>query len=176
MQRDWEPEGVIDCWTLVDGGWVLVANKTGATRLGFAVLLKFFELEGRFPRHASELPRAAVGYVAGQVKVGAEASARYRWTGRTIEYHRAQIRKALGFREPTLVTTTNSPGGWHRRRPRRRPRSSSACRGAARPSSAGQPERTWSRTTSIRAGGRRGCGRGRSRPCLDRRNGREALA
>jgi hypothetical protein len=26
--------------------------------------LKFFELEGRFPRHAGELPPAAVSYVA----------------------------------------------------------------------------------------------------------------
>jgi hypothetical protein len=28
--------------------------------------------------------------------------ASYAWSGRTIEYHRAQIRAALGFREPTL--------------------------------------------------------------------------
>lgn len=34
----------------------LVANKSGATRLGFALLLKFFELEARFPRDVSELP------------------------------------------------------------------------------------------------------------------------
>ena len=34
-------------WTLVDGDWDLVANKRGATRLGFSLLLKFFELECR---------------------------------------------------------------------------------------------------------------------------------
>ncbi|GAA3466566.1 hypothetical protein [Nonomuraea roseola] len=43
-----------------DGDWELVGNKTGATRLGFGLLLKFFEKEGRFPRHAGEVPRAAV--------------------------------------------------------------------------------------------------------------------
>jgi hypothetical protein len=32
-------------------------------------LLKFFEQEGRFPRHSGEVPKAAVDYVAGQVKV-----------------------------------------------------------------------------------------------------------
>jgi hypothetical protein len=30
--------------------WRLVGNKTGSTRLGFALLLKFFEIEARFPR------------------------------------------------------------------------------------------------------------------------------
>jgi hypothetical protein len=33
-----------------------LANKTGATRLGFAVLLKFFETDGRFPMDAAEVP------------------------------------------------------------------------------------------------------------------------
>ena len=101
MRREWQPEELIDCWTLVDRDWELVANKTGATRLGFALLLKFFELEGRFPAHAAELPPAAVEYVAGPVKVAASELGQYEWSGRTIKYHRAQIREASGFREPT---------------------------------------------------------------------------
>jgi Domain of unknown function (DUF4158) len=111
VRREWEPEELIDCWTLVDDDWGLVANKSGATRLGFAVLLKFFELEGRFPRHAGEVPRPALGYVAAQVKVTAAAFADYEWTGRTIEYHRAQIRQALGFHEAT-VGDEDKLGGW----------------------------------------------------------------
>ena len=35
------------------------------------------------------------------MKVAAERLAQYEWSGRTIEYHRAQIREASGFREPT---------------------------------------------------------------------------
>ena len=101
MRREWQPEELIACWTLVDRDWELVANKSGATRLGFALLLKFFELEGRFPVHAGELPAAAVDYVAGQVKVAASELGEYQWLGRTIEYHRARIREASGFREPT---------------------------------------------------------------------------
>jgi hypothetical protein len=100
-RREWRPEELVACWTLVEDDWRLVGNKTGATRLGFGLLLKFFELEARFPRHAGELPKPAVDYVAGQVKVDPAALARYAWTGRTIEYHRAQIRRALGFREAT---------------------------------------------------------------------------
>lgn len=40
-------------------------------------------------------------YVAEQVKVDATTLVAYRWSGRTIEYHRAQIRDAFGFREFT---------------------------------------------------------------------------
>ncbi|GIH51113.1 protein of unknown function [Microbispora rosea] len=101
MRRDWEPEELIAAWTLLEGDWELVGNKRGATRLGFGVLLKFFELEGRFPRHSGEVPKAAVDYVAGQVKVDPALFTEYRWSGSTIEYHRAQVREALEFREST---------------------------------------------------------------------------
>ncbi|MEV4113148.1 DUF4158 domain-containing protein [Nonomuraea sp. NPDC049695] len=76
-------------------------EQDGSDRLGFSLLLKFFELEGRFPRHAGEVPKAAVDCLAGQVKVEPELFGEYRWSGSTIEYHRAQVREALGFREST---------------------------------------------------------------------------
>ncbi len=69
--------------------------------MGFALLLKFFELDARFPRDASELPPAAVQYVAEQVAIDPDELGRYDWAGRSIKYHRAQIRDALGFREAT---------------------------------------------------------------------------
>ena len=102
MRREWELEDLIDCWTLDEEDAKLLANKSGATRLGFALALKFFELEARFPRHAGELPSAAVKFVAGQLKIDPALFAWYAWSGRTAEYHRAQIRAALGFREPTV--------------------------------------------------------------------------
>ena len=69
VRREWEPEDLIACWTLLDGNRPLVANKRGTTRLGFALMLKLFELEVCFPRHAGEIPPAAVDYVSSQVKV-----------------------------------------------------------------------------------------------------------
>lgn len=101
MRREWDPEDLIACWTLIDADWTLVGNKTGSTRLGFAASLKFFELEARFPHHDVEIPPAAAEYVASQVKVEPEMLAGYRFSGRTFEYHRAQIRHAFGFREAT---------------------------------------------------------------------------
>ena len=60
MERVWEPERLISCWTLDEADWRLLANKSGGTRLGFVVMLKFFELEGRFPADAAEVPAAAL--------------------------------------------------------------------------------------------------------------------
>jgi hypothetical protein len=97
VSGEWSTEDLIASWTLVGEDWNLVGNKTGATRLGFSLVLKFFEIEARFPRDASEFPAAAVTYVAEQVKVDPGELAAYRFSGRTIEYHRAQIRDVFGF-------------------------------------------------------------------------------
>jgi hypothetical protein len=74
----------------------------GPTRLGFAVLPKFFQYAARFPFSMQEVPTTAVAYIAGQVGVPAEEFSRYDWEGRAVKYHRAQIRTFLGFREPTV--------------------------------------------------------------------------
>lgn len=103
MRQEWSPEELLANWTLVDGDWDLVANKSGATRLGFSLLLKFFELEGRFPDVLEEVPPTAVEYVAGLVKVPATDFAKCTLVGRTAEYHRKQIREALGFRPSTVA-------------------------------------------------------------------------
>jgi len=101
VQQEWAAEELIESWTLVGADWDLVANKSGATRLGFAVLLKFYEIEARFPRDASEVPGAAVVYLAGLVGVNAAEFDRYSWSSRSSEYHRAQIRDAFGTRPAT---------------------------------------------------------------------------
>ncbi len=101
MLAEWEPNELIDAWTLTGGDWDLIANKAGVTRLGFAVMLKFYEMEGRFPAYREEVPRAAVDYLGSLVKVEPALFARYSWRGRTIEYHRAQIRRAYVTWPPT---------------------------------------------------------------------------
>ncbi|WP_405985697.1 Tn3 family transposase [Streptomyces sp. NBC_00872] len=101
MRQDWEPEDLIEVWTLLEDDMKRVRNKSGTTRLGFALLLKFFEVEARFPESAKEVPAAAVEYVAQQVKVPAEAWADYNWESKAIQRHRVEIRAASGFRANT---------------------------------------------------------------------------
>jgi hypothetical protein len=94
-----EVDELVEHWTVLEDEQQLVAGKRGATRLGFALLLKFYTQSGRFPRGRAELPQEAVDFVARQMKVAAGDLGFYEWSGSTIEYHRSQIRQHLGFRE-----------------------------------------------------------------------------
>lgn len=94
---------LVEHWTLLKDEQAIVSGKRGATRLGFVVLLKFYTQFGRFPRNRTELPGQAVEFVARQVQVPASELESYDWTGRTVEYHRAQIREHLGFRECSVA-------------------------------------------------------------------------
>jgi hypothetical protein len=66
MKRQWTHDELPEHWTLLPDELKLLANKTGATRLGFSLLLKAFALQGRFPRHIHELPGAVIVDVAGR--------------------------------------------------------------------------------------------------------------
>jgi uncharacterized membrane protein len=63
MKRQWENEELIEHWMLTAWDLAQVGNKTGATRLGFAVLLKFFQREARFPAFKNEVPGAVITFV-----------------------------------------------------------------------------------------------------------------
>ena len=102
MKRQWTADELAEHWTLYPREVDLLANKRGATRLGFALLLKYFQYEGRFPPHKGDIPPAAIVFLARQLALPPERYAQYDWTGRTIAFHRTQIRHALGFREATV--------------------------------------------------------------------------
>lgn len=75
------------------------------------MLLKFSTQYGRFPRGRFELSGEAVEFVARRVQAPASELGTYEWSGRTVEYHRAQIRGHLGFRECS-VADADKPTGW----------------------------------------------------------------
>src|SRR5258708_6465048 len=101
MKRIWDIEELIEHFTLVPPELEMLGNKTGATRLGFALLLKCFQLEGRFPIARHEIPRSVVDYVAHQLKLDVALFSEYDWEGRTITNHRTQIREHFEFRDAT---------------------------------------------------------------------------
>jgi hypothetical protein len=94
---------LVERWTVMEDDQKLIAGKRGPTRLGFALLLKFFTQYGRFPEGRSELPGEAVQWVARQVKVPASDLGFYEWSGSSPKYHRAQIRRHFGFRECSVA-------------------------------------------------------------------------
>jgi hypothetical protein len=97
--QHWTIDDLIDHWTLLPSEREQLANKTGVTRLGFAVMLKAFAFEGRFPSSIHDIAPAVVAYVAKQVDVAPELYQHYDWRGRSSSNHRAQIREFYAFRE-----------------------------------------------------------------------------
>ena len=94
---------MVDHFTLLGDEVDQLRNKTGATRLGFALALKFLLWRGRFPRGHHELPDDAVEHVARQVGVPAHELRSYDMASRTAQRHRREIRRYTGFRECTVV-------------------------------------------------------------------------
>ncbi|MBO0783168.1 MAG: DUF4158 domain-containing protein, partial [Ktedonobacteraceae bacterium] len=99
MKRTWTSEELTERFTLLPDELNAVGNKSGATRLGFAVLFKCFQYEGRFLRSRQEAAPEVVHFLATQVGVDSTLFAQYAWEGRTIEAHRAQIRAITKVRE-----------------------------------------------------------------------------
>jgi TnpA family transposase len=109
MKRSWHSDELAHHWTLSDDERALLANKTGATRLAFAVLLKTFQFDGRFPERPEAMPRCIVAHLAQQTGVPPAVYAEVDWTGRSSRRHWVQILHYCGFRafraedEPALV-------------------------------------------------------------------------
>src|SRR5271166_3502245 len=98
MKRAWHPNELAQCWTLSPDELELLGNKTGATRLSFAVLLKAFQFDGRFPDRREDIDGNIVAHLATQTGVPPEAYSEGDWSERTQRYQRAQIRVHCGSR------------------------------------------------------------------------------
>ena len=97
-------------WTVLDDERELIAGKRGPTRLGFALLLKFYTWAGRFPRGRGELADETVAFVARQVGVDAGELGFYDWRGgRSSTTGRRSAH--LGFRECS-VADADKLTGW----------------------------------------------------------------
>lgn len=102
MKRKWENYELIEHWTIDTEERELIRKKKGANRLGFALLLKFFHLKGRFPEKKNEIPRVVQAFVAEQLGLPVDLYQEYSWQGKTIKRHRAEIRGITGFRPMRL--------------------------------------------------------------------------
>jgi hypothetical protein len=87
MKRKWENEELTEHWSLDSQERELIAQKKGANRLGFALLLKFFQWQGRFPEKKNEIPRVVQEFVAQQLSTSASLYQEYDWQGRASHYH-----------------------------------------------------------------------------------------
>jgi hypothetical protein len=89
-------------WLILPEEKRLLTNRTPHGRLGFTVLLKFFQVKGRFPDNQVEVNKEILGMIAEQLGTPIETWHDFDWEGRTIKRFRAEIREWCGFREVTL--------------------------------------------------------------------------
>jgi hypothetical protein len=73
MKRQWTDEELEAHFTLHPAELDLVGeSKTDHNLLGFAVLLKYFQEEGRFPSQKQDIPAAVTRHIAHQIGVATE--------------------------------------------------------------------------------------------------------
>ena len=113
MARELDEDELIGNWTLAGDELEQLSGRRGAAKLGFALLLRFYAVHGRFPAGRGEIPDQAVAHVARLVDVPAAELGFYEWDGRTIKAHRADVRRDFGFRECSVedVIYPAVPGG-----------------------------------------------------------------
>jgi TnpA family transposase len=101
LKRNWELDELIEYFTFMPKEYQAIGNKSSETRLGFAVMFKFFQNELRFPYRKNEVPKAVVEYIAKQLNIDSTIYASYDWNNRSATYHRSQIREFFEFHEIT---------------------------------------------------------------------------
>ena len=102
MKQFWHPDELAHHWMVSGEEHALLANKTGATRLAFAVLLKAFQYDGRFPEDREDVPHSIVAHLAQQVGVLPDVYAEVDWTGRSSRRHRGDIPDSIELRGNAL--------------------------------------------------------------------------
>jgi hypothetical protein len=101
MKQNWDERELLESWTLTDSEKTLLEQRAKRNRLGFAILLKFFQIEGRFSTFYKEVPTAAIAFVADQIAVSADLWSDYPLKSRTGKRDRQELRAYLGFRPAT---------------------------------------------------------------------------
>ena len=105
MKQQWTSQELIDHWALTQNEIVLAQSisKIDHNQLGYALMLKYFQREGKFPQRKQDIPSQIIIHIAQQLCVKESAYASYNWAGRTQKRQRLHIRSFLGFRISTAA-------------------------------------------------------------------------
>ena len=105
VKPHWDKEELIENWTLLPTELELVKNKLGGNQIGFALLLKHFQLFARFPDEESSIPTVIISYLASQLNLPENLYSDYDWQGRSAKAYRVEIRRLFNFRVVTVQDT-----------------------------------------------------------------------
>jgi len=99
MRQHVTPQALLESFTIAPSERELLGTKSGASRRGCAVLLKYFQVEGRFPTSWHDVPREVIRHLAQSFGVSPEAYRHYELDGRLARYHKDEVRQWTGFRQ-----------------------------------------------------------------------------
>jgi hypothetical protein len=108
MKWHWQAEELYEHWSLTADELRLVSESTSygrrrsrRDRLGFAIMLKWFQFHGRFPSAIKEIPSDIVQFISNQIDAFRSDINQFHWDGRTAERHREEIFSFLGVQRRT---------------------------------------------------------------------------
>lgn len=102
VKLNWDTEELIENWTLLPQELELVKKKIGGNQIGFALLLKHFQLFACFPEDKSSISNQVISYIASQVNPSENTYSDYDWQGRSAKVYRVEIRRLFNFRVVTV--------------------------------------------------------------------------
>jgi len=71
-------------------------------KLGFSVLLKYFQLESHYPKHIKYIDTLMINCIANQLNISASCIDDFAWEGRSTKRFRQEIRNLLGYKKASL--------------------------------------------------------------------------
>lgn len=77
---------------------VLKSKRKGRHKLALAILIKYFQVKGRFPSQKELISPDLVESLANQLETSVEDFIDYDWSGRTNKRLRNQVRELFSFR------------------------------------------------------------------------------
>lgn len=86
-------------WSLSQGEINCLEKKDN--KLIYALKMRYFDLQGYFPKKATDIPPAVIDYVATQLGISVNTVTSYDWQSRGAQLHNSEIREYYGFRKLT---------------------------------------------------------------------------
>lgn len=91
-------------YTLDSQELILTNSKyTSENKLAFAIILKFFQIEGRYPTNSDFISQEMIENLAIQLNCKLTNFNNYNWTSRTSKRFRHEIRALLGYNKSTVA-------------------------------------------------------------------------
>jgi len=102
MKRNWSSDELLEHFTILDPEFELIEGMTRFNKIGFLVLLKYFQIEASFPTKTEDVPSVLIKYIARQLNVDPSVFKKDALEGRTYSRHKKQIRTHFGFKVATV--------------------------------------------------------------------------